>query len=60
MRKKDEKLIYIIKNLNGNAIIINNELIELIFDNFDKQGLVKKVNEVVSISEKYKWKCNNY
>ena len=53
-RKKDENLIFIIKNLNGNGIIINNELIELIFDNFDKQGLVKKVNEVVSISEKYK------
>ena len=47
-------MIYIIKNINGNAIIINNELINLIFDNFDKQGLVKKVNEVVSISEKYK------
>ena len=54
IRKKDENLIYIIKNINGNGIIINNELIELIFDNFDKQGLVKKVNEVVSISEKYK------
>ena len=54
MRKKDEKLIYIIKNLNGNAIIINNELINLIFDNFDKQGLVKKVNEVATISERYK------
>ena len=54
IRKKDENLIFIIKNLNGNGIIINNELIELIFDNFDKQGLVKKVNEVVSISEKYK------
>ena len=54
IRKKDENLIYIIKNINGNAIIINNELINLIFDNFDKQGLVKKVSEVVSISEKYK------
>ena len=54
IRKKEENLIYIIKNINGNAIIINNELIELIFDNFDKQGLIKKVNEVVSISEKYK------
>ena len=54
IRKKDENLIYIIKNINGNAIIINNELINLIFDNFDKQGLVKKVNEVATISEKYK------
>ena len=54
IRKKDENLIYIIKNINGNAIIINNELINLIFDNFDKQGLVKKVNEVVNVSEKYK------
>ena len=53
-RKKDENLIYIIKNINGNGIIINNELIELIFDNFDKKGLVKKVNEVATISEKYK------
>lgn len=53
-RKKEENLIFIIKNLNGNAIIINNELIQLIFDNFDKQGLIKKVNEVVNISEKYK------
>ena len=54
IRKKDENLIYIIKNINGNAIIINNELINLIFDNFDQQGLVKKVNEVATISEKYK------
>ena len=53
-RKKDENLIYIIKNLNGNGIIINNELIRLVFDNFDPQGLVKKVDEVASISEKYK------
>ena len=54
IRKKDENLIYIIKNINGNGIIINNELIELIFDNFDKKGLIKKVNEVVNISERYK------
>ena len=54
IRKKDENLIYIIKNMNGNGIIINNELIRLVFDNFDKEGLVKKVNEVVDISEKYK------
>ena len=54
IRKKDKNLIYIIKNLNGNGIIINNELIRLIFDNFDQQGLVKKVNEVIDVSEKYK------
>ena len=54
IRKKDENLIYIIKNLNGNGIIINNELIRLIFDNFDQQGLVKKVDEVVTTAEKYK------
>ena len=54
IRKKDENLIYIIKNINGNGIIINNELIDLIFDSFDKKGLVKKVNEVVNISERYK------
>ena len=54
IRKKDENLIYIIKNLNGNGIIINNELIRLIFDNFDQQGLVKKVEEVATISERYK------
>ncbi len=54
IRKKDENLIYIIKNINGNGIIINNELIELIFDNFDKKGLIKKVNEAVNMSERYK------
>lgn len=54
IRKKDENLIYIIKNINGNGIIINNELIRLVFDNFDPQGLVKKVEEVVDVSEKYK------
>ena len=54
IRKKDENLIYIIKNMNGNAIIINNELIDLIFDSFDKKGLIKKVNEVATISERYK------
>lgn len=54
IRKKDENLVYIIKNMNGNGIIINNELIKLVFDNFDKEGLVKKVDEVASISEKYK------
>ena len=54
IRKKEENLIYIIKNINGNAIIINNELIDLIFDNFDKKGLIKKVNEVVNVSERYK------
>lgn len=54
IRKKDENLIYIIKNINGNGIIINNELIKLVFDNFDPQGLVKKVEEVVDVSEKYK------
>ena len=32
IRKKNENLIYIIKNINGNGIIINNELIDLIFD----------------------------
>ena len=41
IRKKDENLIYIIKNMNGNGIIINNELIRLVFDNFDREGLVK-------------------
>lgn len=54
IRKKDENLIYIIKNINGNGIIINNELIRLVFDNFDPQGLVKKVEEVVDVSERYK------
>ena len=54
IRKKDENLIYIIKNINGNGIIINNELIKLVFDNFDKEGLVKKVDEVTSTAEKYK------
>ena len=54
IRKKDENLIYIIKNINGNGIIINNELIRLVFDNFDPQGLVKKVDEVVNVSERYK------
>ena len=53
-RKKDENLIYIIKNINGNGIVINNELIKLVFDNFDPEGLIKKVDEVVDISEKYK------
>ena len=54
IRKKDENLIYIIKNMNGNGIIINNELIKLVFDNFDKEGLVKKVDEVTTTAEKYK------
>ena len=59
MRKKDENLIYIIKNINGNGIIINNELIRLIFDNFDKEGLIKKVDEVVDVSERYKLELNS-
>ena len=53
-RKKDENLIYIIKNINGNGIIINNELIKLVFDNFDPEGLVKRVDEVTTTTEKYK------
>lgn len=53
-RKKDKNLIYIIKNINGNGIIINNELIKLVFDNFDPEGLIKKVDEVVNVSERYK------
>ena len=54
IRKKDENLIYIIKNLNGNGIIINNEKVKLIFDNFDKEGIVRVVENVKNISETYK------
>ena len=53
-KKKDENLIYIIKNLNGNGIIINNEKVKLIFDNFDKEGIVRVVENVKNISETYK------
>lgn len=45
-RTVEDDFIYIIKNNNGNALLIENPKIKMVFDNFDKDGVIKNINKV--------------
>lgn len=48
-----DNLLFIIKNMNGNSVIMNNPKLRLIFDNFDKEKVVENIKTIKNEMTEY-------
>lgn len=56
IRKLDNNLCFIIKNINGNGYILDNKDITLTFDSFDNNNIINKINNIKKDNKTYKQK----
>lgn len=56
IRKLDNNLCFIIKNINGNGYILDNKDITLTFDSFDNNNIITKINNIKKDNKTYKQK----